>query len=239
MSPEAQAELHGARPGAARNAGSRRSSRRGRRPMSTCSSTNMNGAVAAAGGDMAKAALDAGLIDRIGDRARVRGAARRSSAAATGRARRAVQADQARAPTSPTSSTRSPSGPIGVVTIAGMIVDGKAGPGHRRRRHDRQGDRGRRPQQGHQGAGRPRRQPGRVGARVRAHPPGAARGQGARRSRSSCRWAASPHRAAIGSRRRPTSSTPSRRRSPARSACSACFRASRARCRSSASAPTG
>src|SRR5438270_8124332 len=30
--------------------------------------TNMNGAVAAAGGDMAKAALAAGLIDRIGDR---------------------------------------------------------------------------------------------------------------------------------------------------------------------------
>src|SRR3954462_10782568 len=30
--------------------------------------TNMNGAVAAAGGDMAKAALSAGLIDRIGDR---------------------------------------------------------------------------------------------------------------------------------------------------------------------------
>ena len=29
---------------------------------------NMNGAVAAAGGDMAKAALDAGLVDRIGDR---------------------------------------------------------------------------------------------------------------------------------------------------------------------------
>ncbi|HVI05771.1 MAG TPA: S49 family peptidase, partial [Sphingomicrobium sp.] len=30
--------------------------------------TNMNGAVAAAGGDLAKAALQAGLIDRIGDR---------------------------------------------------------------------------------------------------------------------------------------------------------------------------
>src|SRR5438309_12062030 len=30
--------------------------------------TNMNGAIAAAGGDMAKAALQAGLVDRIGDR---------------------------------------------------------------------------------------------------------------------------------------------------------------------------
>ena len=49
-------------------AGGRRSSRRGQRPTSTCSSTNMNGAVAAAGGDMAKAALAAGLVDQIGDR---------------------------------------------------------------------------------------------------------------------------------------------------------------------------
>ena len=57
-------------------------------------------------------------------------------------------------------------------------------------------------------------------------------------SRSSCRWAMSPRRAAIGSRPRPTSSTPSRRPSPDRSACSASCRASRARCRSSASAPT-
>ena len=40
-------------------------------------------------------------------------------------------------------------------------------------------------------------------------------------SRSSCRWAASPRRAAIGSRPRPTSSTPSPRPSPDRSACSA------------------
>ena len=34
-----------------------------------------------------------------------------------------------------------PRGPIGVVTIAGTIVDGKAGPRHRRRRQHRQGDR--------------------------------------------------------------------------------------------------
>ena len=42
-----------------------------------------------------------------------------------------------------------------------------------------------------------------------------------RKCRWWCRWAASPHRAAIGSRPRPTSSSPSRRPSPGRSACSA------------------
>ena len=51
-------------------AGGRASSRRGPRPMSTCSSSDMNGAVAAAGGDMAKAALAGGLVDKIGDRPR-------------------------------------------------------------------------------------------------------------------------------------------------------------------------
>ena len=89
--------------------------------------TNMNGAVAAAGGDMAKAALAAGLVDRIGDR----------------RAFEARLADLGGGPGSHGSAfrevklgsyvadvvDRSPSGPIGVVTIAGMIVDGKAGPG--------------------------------------------------------------------------------------------------------------
>ena len=42
------------------------------------------------------------------------------------------------------------------------------------------------------------------------------------RSRSSCRWAASPPPAATGSRPRPTTSTPSPRPSPARSGCSEC-----------------
>ncbi|MEA3081435.1 MAG: protease [Sphingomonadales bacterium] len=89
--------------------------------------TNMNGAIAAAGGDMAKAALNAGLVDRIGDR----------------QALEARLADLGGGP-GPRGSTykkiklgsyiadvvdRSPRGPIGVVTIAGTIVDGTAGPG--------------------------------------------------------------------------------------------------------------
>ena len=56
--------------------------------------TNMNGAVAAAGGDMAKAALQAGLVDRVGDRrafeARLAALGGRSR-----RSRRRVQAGQA------------------------------------------------------------------------------------------------------------------------------------------------
>src|SRR4051812_31733709 len=89
--------------------------------------TNMNGAIAAAGGDMAKAALNAGLVDRIGDR----------------RAFEARLADLGGGP-GPRGSTykqvklgsyvadaveRKPSGPVGGVTIAGTIVDGTAGPG--------------------------------------------------------------------------------------------------------------
>ena len=73
---------------------------------------------------------------------------------------------------------RNPNGPIGIVTIAGMIVDGKAGPGTAGGDTIAERDRGRRPQQGHQGAGGAGRQPRRLGPRIRAHPPGAARGQG-------------------------------------------------------------
>ena len=91
--------------------------------------------------------------------------------------RRRLRADQARLVRRPTSSTAHPKGPIGVVTIAGMIVDGKAGPeppaATPSPRKSTTGSR-----QRHQGAGRARRQPRRVGARVRAHPPGAARRQG-------------------------------------------------------------
>jgi len=89
--------------------------------------TNMNGAVAAAGGDLAKAALDAGLVDRIGDRRafEARLAQLGGGAGERGSLFRRIQlgsyvydvVDQ------------NPKGPIGVVTIAGMIVDGKAGPG--------------------------------------------------------------------------------------------------------------
>jgi protease-4 len=89
--------------------------------------TNMNGAVAAAGGDMAKAALQAGLIDKIGDRrayedrlAQLGGGAGDHGAAFKEVKLASYVGDVV---------DRKPTGPIGVVTIAGMIVDGKAGPG--------------------------------------------------------------------------------------------------------------
>jgi protease-4 len=89
--------------------------------------TNMNGAVAAAGGDLAKAALQAGLIDRVGDRrafearlAQLGGSEPRNE----GGFKRISLGSYVNAVVD-----QKPSGPIGVVTIAGLIVDGKAGPG--------------------------------------------------------------------------------------------------------------
>lgn len=88
---------------------------------------NLPAAVQAAGGDMAKAALNAGLVDKIADRqafearlAQIGGedanelaGYRRIKLPAYIRETNEHQAD----------------GPIGVVTVAGMIVDGKASPG--------------------------------------------------------------------------------------------------------------
>jgi protease-4 len=89
--------------------------------------SNMNGAIAAAGGDMAKAALAAGLIDRIGDQRafEARLADLGGGPGARGSAFKRIKLGSYVADV----VDRSPSGPIGVVTIAGMIVDGKAGPG--------------------------------------------------------------------------------------------------------------
>src|SRR4029079_5740236 len=89
--------------------------------------TNMNGAVAAAGGDMAKAALNAGLIDRIGDGAAFeqRLAELGGGAGPRGAAYKQVKLGSYGADV----VDRHPAGPIGVVTIAGTIVDGTAGPG--------------------------------------------------------------------------------------------------------------
>jgi protease-4 len=89
--------------------------------------TNMNGAVVAAGGDMAKAALNAGLVDRIGDRrdfeARLAqlGGGEGSNGAPFKKVKLASYVDEV--------VDQKPNGPIGIVTIAGLIVDGKAGPG--------------------------------------------------------------------------------------------------------------
>jgi protease-4 len=88
---------------------------------------DMNGAIAAAGGDMAKAALATGLIDRIGDRtafeARLAqlGGSKAKEPGGYSRIRLASYiADKV---------DQKPRGPIGIVTIAGTIVDGKAGAG--------------------------------------------------------------------------------------------------------------
>jgi len=87
----------------------------------------MNGAIAAAGGDMAKAALSAGLIDRIGDRRafEARLAQLGGGTGEKGSTYKRVALDSYVFD----AVDRNPKGPIGVVTIAGTIVDGKAGPG--------------------------------------------------------------------------------------------------------------
>ncbi|HLO20022.1 MAG TPA: signal peptide peptidase SppA [Sphingomicrobium sp.] len=91
---------------------------------------DMNAAVAAAGGDMAKAALANGFVDRIGSRrefeqrlAELGGKGGKDGKDSTSYARiklGSYVSDVIEA---------NPKGPIGIVTIAGMIVDGRAGPG--------------------------------------------------------------------------------------------------------------
>lgn len=86
---------------------------------------DMTGAVAAAGGDMAKAALGAGLVDRIGDRhafeTRLAELQGKKDADNLSRIKLSSYVSNVVSP--------NPTGPIGVVTVAGLIVDGKAGPG--------------------------------------------------------------------------------------------------------------
>jgi protease-4 len=87
---------------------------------------DMNGAVAAAGGDMAKAALANGLVDKIGERRQFE--ARLAQLGGQG-GRDETFARVKLASYVTDVVNQNPHGPIGVVTIAGMIVDGKAGPG--------------------------------------------------------------------------------------------------------------
>ena len=89
--------------------------------------TNMNGAIAAAGGDMAKAALANGLVDRIGSQrefedrlAQLGGTGDKEGPGFARIKLSSYIADKVE---------RNPKGPIGIVTIAGDIVDGNAGPG--------------------------------------------------------------------------------------------------------------
>ena len=85
---------------------------------------NMTAAVQAAGGDMAKAALNAGLVDKLADRQ----AFERRLAQLGGKDERAVGGYQhIKLPAYVKEvGAEQDDGPIGVVTIAGMIVDGKA-----------------------------------------------------------------------------------------------------------------
>ncbi len=90
---------------------------------------NMNGAVAAAGGDMAKAALANGFVDKIGSR---REYEQRLAELGGKAGKDKDEIGFARIKLSSYVSDvvdRDPKGPIGIVTIAGDIVDGKAGPG--------------------------------------------------------------------------------------------------------------
>src|SRR5207253_6840654 len=88
---------------------------------------DMPGAVTAAGGDMAAAALNAGLVDEIGDRrafeARLASLGGKDDSATSGY-KKIKLASYIADKVNPR-----PKGPIGVVTIAGMIIDGKASPG--------------------------------------------------------------------------------------------------------------
>ena len=88
---------------------------------------DMPGAVDAAGGDMAQAALKAGLVDKLGDRrdfeARLAALGGEEKGEVGGYKRiklTSYVADKV---------DQRPKGPIGIVTIAGMIVDGKAPAG--------------------------------------------------------------------------------------------------------------
>jgi protease-4 len=88
---------------------------------------DMNGAIVRAGGDMAMAALDAGLVDKIGDRR-----AYDQRLAALGGESRSADSGYSRIKLASYVADRveeKPSGPIGVVTVAGDIIDGKASAG--------------------------------------------------------------------------------------------------------------
>ena len=194
-------------------------------------------AVAASGGDLARAALAAGLVDKLADREQFE--------ARLARARR-------RARIRPRAIRRSSSATMSATLVPTTTrrLDRRR---HRRRHDRRRRGFGREPpaatasptdrQGGAPTAGSRRWSCGSTARAARCSPPSGSASRcstPSRRScRSWCRWAASPRRAAIGSRPRPTSSLPSRRRSPGRSACSASSQASRDRCRSSESAPTG
>ena len=184
------------------------------------------------GGDRGAAGRQAGRAAGVREAA---GRAGRQGRRAEGR----LQARSSSPVMSATWSSADADGPIGIVTVAGEIVDGKAAAGiaggETIARLIEKG----------------LRDDGLKALVVRVDSPGGsaiaserirqaiARGARRRKFRWSSRWAMSPRRAVIGWRPRATGSSPSRRPSPDRSACSASCRASRAAWRSSGSAPTG
>jgi protease-4 len=88
---------------------------------------DMPGAVESAGGDMAQAALRAQLVDKVGERSAFEARLAQLGGTDSGQVggfRRIKLASYVS-----DEVEREPRGPIGVVTVAGMIVDGKAGPG--------------------------------------------------------------------------------------------------------------
>ena len=88
---------------------------------------NMTAAVQAAGGDMAKAALNAGLVDKLADRQ----AFEKKLAELGGEDDRSIGGyERIKLPAYVKETLEEQDdGPIGVVTVAGMIVDGKAAAG--------------------------------------------------------------------------------------------------------------
>jgi protease-4 len=88
---------------------------------------DMPGAVSAAGGDMAKAALDAGLVDKLGDRRAFE--ARLADLGGKDTGTPAGYKTIKLASYISDKVEKEPTGPIGVATVAGLIVDGKAAAG--------------------------------------------------------------------------------------------------------------
>jgi len=88
---------------------------------------NPVGALAAGGGDLSRAAIEFGLVDKIGSReefeARMAQLGGRDSASPAGY--KAIKLDNYVDDAVPTNSD----GTIGIITVAGMIVDGQAAPG--------------------------------------------------------------------------------------------------------------
>ncbi|HET7575547.1 MAG TPA: signal peptide peptidase SppA [Sphingomicrobium sp.] len=86
---------------------------------------DMNGAVAAAGGDLAKAALANGFVDKIGSRREFED----RLAELGGESNSAGGYKRIKLSSYVSDVVKATKGPIGIVTIAGTIVDGSAGPG--------------------------------------------------------------------------------------------------------------